>query len=194
MALRDINLVPDDFLFRQNLSRHLSLWAIFFILSMTSVFGFHIYQKTTTNSKKLPIDPMMDATEQLGLKIDEIKRLQDELVRLDQQKSGLENISRNPVYSRVLLKLAEIMSNHTWVTQLTIEKDEETKTESLMSLRGYAKNSADLGDLIKNLNENSLFYDVFLRHAQEAMLTEYRPQMNEPSSLIEFQLECRVRG
>jgi hypothetical protein len=161
---------------------------------MTSVFGFHLYQKTTTNSKSLPVESMRDATEQLGFKIDEIKRLQDELVRLNQQKSGLENIARNPIYSRVLLKLAEIMSNHTWVTQLTIENDKEIKTESHMSLRGYAKNSADLGDLIKNLNEISLFYDVFLNHAHETMLTESWYQMNEPSALIEFQLECRIRG
>jgi len=194
VALRDVNLVPDDFLFRQSLSRHLSLWVMLLILSIASIFGFRLYQTNIGYSEKPPIESMRNTPEQLGFKIEEIKRLHDELVRLDRQKSGLENVTRNPDYSRVLLKLVEIMSNHTWVTQLTIENNKETKTESHMSLRGYAKNSAELGDFIKNLTENPLFHDVFLNHANEAMLKEFEHQENDSSGLIEFQLECGIRG
>lgn len=194
MALRDVNLVPDDFLFRQNLSRHLGLWGILLIISIASIFGFHFYQINIFHSEKLPVEPMKGAPEQLSFKIEEIKRIQDELIRLNQQKSGLENITRNPDYSLVLIKLVKIMNDNTWITQLTIENNQEAKTESHMSLTGYAKNSAELGDFIKKLNETPLFYNVFLNQANEAMLKESEYQVNDSSSLIEFQLECGIRG
>lgn len=194
MVLRDVNLVPDDFLFRQNLSRHLGLWGMLLIISIASIFGFHFHQINMVHSEKPPVESIKDAPEQLSFKIEEIKRIQDELIRIDQQKSGLENISRNPAYSRVLIKLVKIISDNTWITQLAIENNKEANTESHMSLRGYAKNSAELGDFIKNLTEDPLFYDVFLNHANEAMLTESEHQVGGSSGLVEFQIECGIRG
>ena len=194
MALRDVNLVPDDFLFRQNLARHLSLWGMLLIISIASTLGFHFYQIKKAPSEKLLVESMKEAPEQLSFKIEEIKRIQDELIRLDQQKSDLKNITKNPDYSRVLLKLVQIMSDNTWITQLTIENNKEAKTESLMSLRGYAKNSAELGDFIKNLTKTPFFHDVFLNEAKEARLREREYEVNDSSSLIEFQIECGISG
>jgi hypothetical protein len=194
VALRDINLVPGDFLFRQNLSRHLGLWGLVLIFALASILTFHFYQINRAHSKRPPAEFMKDAPEQLSFKIEEIKRVQGELIRLDQQKSDLENITRNPDYSRVLVKLVNIMNDNTWITQLTIENNKEDKTEFHMSLLGYAKNSAELGDFIGKLAETPIFYDVFLNYANKAMITESEYQVNDSSNLIEFQLECGIRG
>ena len=156
--------------------------------------GFHFYQIKKAPSEKLLVESMKEAPEQLSFKIEEIKRIQDELIRLDQQKSDLKNITKNPDYSRVLLKLVQIMNDDTWITQLTIENNKEDKTESLMSLRGYAKNSAELGDFIKNLTKTPFFHDVFLNEAKEARLREREYEVNDSSSLIEFQIECGISG
>lgn len=194
MVLRDVNLVPDDFLFRQNLARHLGLWGMLLIISIASTLGFHFYQIKQAHSEKLLIESITAAPEQLSFKIEEIKRIQDELIRLDQQKSDLKNITKTPDYSRVLLKLVEIMSDNTWIIQLTIENKEEAKTESRMSLRGYAKNSAELGDFINNLTKTPFFHDVFLNEAKEARLREREDKVNDSPSLIEFRIECGIRG
>ena len=192
MALREINLISDDFFFQQRLPYHIGLWIFLLIISLCSILGFHLYHTRLAHADRPSFESMKELDERLGLKIKEINLLQDELSRLDQQRSGLERIVGKPVYSRVLLSLVEVMNNHTWITQLTIEGDKGTKNRSNMNLKGFSKNGTALGKLIENLCDNPFFQDVSLVYARQAGLTESDNHGDVSSNLIEFHIECRV--
>jgi Tfp pilus assembly protein PilN len=194
MALREINLVSDDFLFQRKLSYHLSLWICLLIISLSSITGFHLYQTRAAHANRPPCASMEELGERLGLKIEEINRLQDELGLLDQQESGLKTAIWKPVYSRVLLSLVEVMNNNTWITQLAVETDKEVKNRSNMNLKGFSKNGAELGDLIENLSGRVLFQDVSLIYARQAGMNDSEQHADESLNLIEFHIQCKVTG
>ncbi len=194
MALREINLVPDDYRFRQNMSRHIGLWALLLIISISSITGFHVYQTNNAHAGKLhSISPEV-LRGQLGMKIEEINRLQTEIASLDQQKSALETALWNPAYSRVISRLAQVMNDETWIIQLDLEGDKGDKKISNLVLKGYSRQSEELGDFIEKLSVESLFQAVSLIYAREAIPSGSGKQAKGPPGLIEFQIECKTTG
>ena len=192
MALREINLIPGDILNRRLLQRHLSFWTGCLALSLTLVFGFFFYQKHVVLTEKRAFVNLQDTHTHLGLRIQEIKRIQEELEKLDQQQSVLRTIIRGPICSRVLWRLADIMNDSTWLTLLTSDDNREIEKGASLKLRGFSFSNEELGNFLNRLTAESMFKAVLLKYAQEAILAQPDRNAGEAVKVVKFEIECEL--
>jgi len=195
MALRDINLIPGDMLYQKQVVRHVYFWAGCLAMSLTVVFGIFLYQRHAIMAEKNTLTKLKAEQQQLAAKIEEIKQIQEELQKLAEKQAVLNDIAGNQAYSQVLLKLAEIMNEHTWLKQLAIERDKETEDREderiKLKLTGFSHSNEDLGDFLIRLSSQPLFKGVVLNYAKEATQRHVKDR-TMAASLIEFQIDCHV--
>jgi Tfp pilus assembly protein PilN len=196
MALRDINLIPGDMLYQQQLQRHVYFWAGCVAMSLTLVVGIYLSQRHAIMAEKKTLTKLKTEHQQLAAKVEEIKQIQEELQKLEEKQAVLNDIAGNQAYSQVLLKLAEIMNEHTWLKQLSIERDKETENRDdemiKLKLTGFSHSNEDLGDFLIQLSSQPLFKGVVLNYAKEATDRRAKGNMTLAASVIEFQIDCHV--
>lgn len=196
MALREINLIPGYILDRRHLLRHLGFWAGCMVISLFLICGFYYYQAKVVLAKERPMTTLKGIGTNLGTKLEEIKGVQDELERLDQQQIVLETITRNQSFSRVLYTLADIMNQETWLRQLTIDqgkgKDGDEEVVTRLKLMGFSFSNEELGDFVNQLSVDPMFKKVTLKFARETITALSRQNINESIRVVEFQIECDI--
>ena len=196
MALRLINLIPSDMLYKQQLQRHVYFWVGCLAMSLTLVVGIYLYQRHAIMAEKETLTNLKAEHLQLAAKIDEIKQIKEELENLAEKRAVLNELTGNQAYSHVLLKLAEIVNEQTWLKQLAIERDKETENiegEGIkLKLTGFSHSNQDLGDFLIQLSSQPLFKGVVLNYAKEATERHSKDRMDLATSLIEFQIDCHV--
>ena len=133
-----------------------------------------------------------DMQTHLGMRIEEIKRIQNELERLDQQQVVLETIAKNHPYSKVLFKLVDIMNQHTWLTQLAIDGSKEKNGQIVLILTGLSFSNAELGNFVDRFSNEPLFDAVQLKYAKETKMKLLKQPDAGPLRLIQFGMECRI--
>jgi Tfp pilus assembly protein PilN len=192
MALREINLIPADILTRRLLQRHISFWTGCLVISLVLIFGFFFYQKHVVLAEKSAFGTLQDTHTHLGLRIQEIKRIQEELEKLDQQQSVLRTIIRGPICSQVLWKLDNIMNESTWLTLLTTDDNRKTERGASLKLSGFSFSNEELGNFLNRLTGESMFGAVVLKYAQETMLTQPDRNAGEAVKAVKFEIECEL--
>ena len=192
MGLREINLVPAEILSRRCVARHLILWGGWLLASLFLIFGFYFYQDRIVLAKKRSMLTLNDMQKHLGMRIGEIKRIQEELERLDQQQAALQVITQNPSYSRILLKLADIMNEDTWLTQLTVDGSRDKEGNISLILTGFSFSNAQLGNFMNQFSRETTFDAVELKYAKETKMKLSSQPDAEPVRLIQFGIECRI--
>lgn len=196
MALRDINLIPGDMLYQQQLQRHVCFWVGCLAMSLTLVVGIYLHQRHAIMAEKETLTSLKAEHLQLAAKIDEIKKIKEKLENLAEKRAVLNELTGNQAYSHVLLKLAEIVNEQTWLKQLAIERDKDTEDidgEGIkLKLTGFSHSNQDLGDFLIQLSSQPLFKGVVLNYAKEATQRHSKDRMDLATSLIEFQIDCHV--
>jgi Tfp pilus assembly protein PilN len=178
------------------LQRHVYFWAGCLAMSLTLVVGVYLSQRHAIMAENKTLTSLKAEHQQLAAKIEEIKQIQEELQKLAEKRAVLNDIAGNQAYSQVLLKLAGIMNEHTWLKQLTIERDKETEDREderiKLKLTGFSHSNEDLGDFLIQLSSQPLFKGVVLNYAKEATDRRAKGNMTMAASLIEFQIDCHV--
>lgn len=192
MALREINLLPDDILFRLQLTRHLVFWAGSLIITLSSIFGFHIYQTHVALARNGIFTPPKETERRIAASIEEIKRIQGKIKRLDQQQSVIGKIVRNSTRYRVLSRLINIMDNSTSLTELTLDALEGAEKGAKLMVSGFSAQNEDLGNFMNQLSDDPIFQGVLLRYAKETLIIQGNPNRGKPVRLIQFQIECKI--
>jgi len=194
MALREINLISPDVLSSRYLRRHLSFWALWLILSLSLLGSFFYYQTHFVLNKNRPMENLEDIHAQISTKIEDINRIKVELEGLDQQESVLKTIKRTRSYSSVLFKLSNIMNDDTWLASLTIDSnsDEYKGENDNLELTGFSFSNNKLGNFLSMLSSDDLFKDVVLKYAKEAHNAQAYPDSDTNTSLIQFQIACKM--
>ena len=196
MALRETNLLPGDILDRRYLMRHISFWTGCMVISLSLVFGFYVYHAHVVLAKERPITTLEDMHTHLGTRVEEIKQVQEELERLDQQQTVLETITRHQSYSRVLLMLAAVMPQETWLGKIIVDsgkdEDEDKKNGTTLALSGFSYSNEDLGNFINRISSEAMFREVVLKYAKETIMDLSDQGADEPVKLVEFQIECNI--
>ena len=194
MALREINIIPEEILARRNLLRHLSFWLGCLVVSLALIWGSYFLQDHILLAKRHGMSKLEDMHTNLGTKIDEIKMIQEELQRLSQQQAVLETITTNESYSRICARLADIMNESTWLTQLAIENNHarEKNIEISVRLTGFSFSNDDLGDFLNHLSSDGMFEKVILKHATESQISRWDQSVQGSVKLIHFQIDCSI--
>ena len=181
---------------RRTLLRHLSLWAGCLAISMVLIWGFHFYHEHALQEKKRAVISLKQMHTNLGAKIEEIKQIREELARLNQKQSGLETITRNESYARIFAKLADILNEGTWLSQLAIDSglqaEPEAEVETSLRLTGFSLSAEQLGNFLTQLSNEAMFKNVVLRRATETEKSGLYKDMRQPIRLIQFQIVCSV--
>ena len=149
-----------------------------------------MYQKYIRLSNKSPFANLQDTHTNLGLRIKEIKRVQEELEKLDQQQSVLKTITRGPMGSQVIWKLADIMNKTTWLTVLAADSRKDNQDGAVLKLNGYSFSHEELGNFLNRLAHESMFQSVLLKYAQESILEHPDRKAGPTVKAVQFEIEC----
>ncbi len=192
MALREINLIPEQILYKKYLSRYLFLWAGCLSLCFFLIFGFYLYQIRVVLPKERPVTTLEDMHKQLGTTLVDIKETQQEIQRLSLQESFLKDLTEIQPVSKLLLTLSDIMNTRTWLTKLTIDADTAVEVLPGIELYGSSLSNEDLGNFLTQLSSESFFYNVVLKYAKEIRIARSNQDRNALVKVIQFQINCKI--
>ncbi len=177
---------------RRRVARHLLFWSGCLLLALAMIGGSYFVQSYAVLSKKGTMLTLNDMQTHLGMRIEEIKRIKDELARLDQQQAALEAIARNHPYSKILFKLADMMNPDTWLTQLAIDSGKEKGGQIALVLTGLSFSNAELGNFVDRFSNDPFFNAVRLQYAKETQMKLSNQRDAAPLRLIQFGIEGRI--
>ena len=192
MALRETNLIPPDILARREFLRHLFFWTACGVISLGLIWTFYFSQIYVLQAKRHTLAELKKKNQDLGTKINEIRRIQLELDRLRQEQAGLENITLGAPYSQIFAKLADTMNEATWLSQLTIDSGQEEQSSIRLRLTGFAFSADELGNFLKQLTNEPMFKDVFLQQTRENVNSQFTKGSGKTVRLMQFNIECKI--
>jgi Tfp pilus assembly protein PilN len=192
MALREVNLVPAGLLTRRGLVRHMCFWGGCLIVSLCMIFGFLVYQTRLIRAQQPALQSLDEIQMHLGQSVSEIKRIQTELQRLNQQRVVLDKITKNRSYCQVLWKLSEIFNDEAWLTQLTIDRSPEENRAIRLGLTGLSFSNATLGNFINQISSDPMFNEVQLVYAKEGKRHISKSNSGKLLKLVQFEIESIV--
>jgi hypothetical protein len=185
MALRDVNLVPEQVLHRRYVIRHLYAWGGAYLLLFGILAGSYLGYTRVVLAQRNPAIPEEQLRKGLAVTITEIQRKTEELERL----AFVRQASRSGDAPQVLGRLAEIMDPQVWLTDLTLQA-RETAGSTLL-LDGLSVSNSLLGSLIKQLNDDPLFGKVVLKSADETQGSTGSDAA--PTNLIRFAIAAETQ-
>jgi Tfp pilus assembly protein PilN len=192
MALRETNLIPPEVLARREFLRHLFFWTGCMVISLSLIWGFYFYQSYVLQGKRRTVAELKQKHQDLGTKINEIRQIQVELDRMRQEQAGLENITLAASYSQIFAKLADIMNEDTWLSQLTIDSGREEESSIRLRLTGFSFSADELGNFLQQLTNEPLFQGVVLQNARENANSQFSRGSGKAVRLIQFNIECKI--
>ena len=131
----------------------------------------------------------------MGVTIEEINEIQEEIERLGQQEAFLNSITGNRPYSMILLNLANIMNDQIWLNQLTLDRLDSSKEgdhSPNLRLIGFSLSNKELGDFLSRLSEEPLFEAVILKYAKETKIVRSPKNPGKRIRVIQFQIDCNI--
>jgi Tfp pilus assembly protein PilN len=196
MALRDINLVPSDFLYRRLMARHMWLWGGCLILFLAVISVYYFYQALVVLPQQRPVTTVADMQKHLGATIEEISSTEQEIARLNQQEAFLKRFTKNQPFSLILLEMSQTINQRTWLTRFDIDSAKQDGNQVVRGIRlyGYSYSNDDLGDFLTRLSGEALFQDVVLKFAKETQIAVSREKGKGRVRVIQFQIDGLVLG
>lgn len=187
MALRDINLISPDILERRSLLRHLLLWCGGLVAVAIFLIGGYEYRTRILYAAKQQVQGGQDVAPVLNTVVGEIRKEQKALQLALKERAKLGAVIENQrPYSSILARLADIINNQTWLTQLAFETGQDRKTH--LRIMGLSASHDTLGDFMQRLSGEPMFRGVVLKFSQES---DIKAAGAPP---VQFQVECDIAG
>ena len=173
--------------------RHLYLWAGCLIVSLCLLCSFYVYQKYVILNKNRPFASLKDTNTHLGATLEEIRRIKEELERLQKEESALESIDVGPQsYAKILAKLSGIMNENTWLTGLAVDQVKDEEHLYTLKLDGFSLSNEGVGDFLNKLSSEPMFMSAKLKYARETKMGRWSRDADKSVKLINFQVECHL--
>ena len=162
------------------------------MIPLSLIFGSYLYQKHIVLAKKSAFVNLKATHTNLGLKIKEIKRIQEEVEKLDQQQAVLDTIITGPLRWQIIQRLSEIINEYTWLKELTTGSGGDKDTRANLKLNGFSFSNEELGNFLIKLSGDPMFKGVLLKFARETDLDRARKDDDAQIKVIEFEIECEL--
>lgn len=192
MAIRDINLIPQDIFLKRQGIRHISLWCASFVMLFMVLGATHHYFARIRLAPLRPATSIAGMHTQLGDTIEEIERTRSEFERLGQQEAFIKQLTAYQPLSWMLYELAEAINGQTWLTQLAFQIDSAADADPLLKLTGFAQSNEQLGRFLSSLSSHGLFDAVTLSFANETMWSAPSARQGAAVKVVQFQINCRI--
>ncbi|MGD8834090.1 MAG: PilN domain-containing protein [Desulfobacteraceae bacterium] len=194
MTIREINLIPDEMLYRREVVLRLRRWGIGLIVCLAVIFGIHGYQTRYVLAKLRPATTLSDMHTRLGATLEEITNTQKEIDRLSLQQSIVQELTLHLPYSSLLQTLAAAMNPHTWLVRLEIDSAEASNGGNRMTLEGYALSNELLAVLLTHLSTAPPVDGVVLKFAKDATVSGVTTHADQVITAVHFEVDCRLKG
>ncbi len=195
MALKDINLIPDDILARRKMFRSLRLWSsvlAVFLLLISIYCGLQI-------NEVLMIKPdgthAAQVRNELQSKIETIKSIQQKYNRLLQKKARLTAPFQATPVSVPLQTIAENLTPGTWLRQLDILPVDNKSSQGRfkrIDIRGESSSYSDITRFLQALQDDDLFQAVELKYTHKKKDSLIKMQAGQLRSVIQFRIQGRL--
>jgi len=193
MALREVNLIPAEIIFKKHATRHLLLWAGSLVFLLGLIYGFYQYQLHAVLLKNRPKTTLEGMQVRLGATMAEIRMFQQEIEQLSRQDAFLKTLSTHQPFSEVLLNLSDMINAQTWLTKLTIISTPENEAvASGIQLYGYSLSNDHVGNFLNRLSAAPLFHNVALKYARETRAVSSPRDSKTLIKAIQFQIDCET--
>ncbi len=187
MVLRDINLITDDILERRYLLRHLVIWCSGILAVLVLAAAVYGYLIRFHYAAQPGLADGNNFTATLAQLVGEINREQGKLNRALQERAQFGAlIGLQRPYSSILARLAEIMNDQTWLSQLALDTGREGTVR--LKLLGFSLSQDHLGDFLQQLSRDPRFRRVVLKYSEKSEVQAYG------GSPVQFQIECEISG
>jgi Tfp pilus assembly protein PilN len=161
------------------------------ILSVAILSGLYAMHSFIIDLQMQSLKKNKDTAGRLAARNDELKRLQNDQEKLNQQQSALASIkSKNPPVTQIIYRLSAIMNDETWLSQLVIDPGEEQDKEARLILTGSSMSNERLGDFLSRLSAERSFKTVVLKFSSESEGDEL--SQKAASGRIRFQIICQI--
>ena len=189
MALRDINLLPDDMVYPVRAARHLTVWGtLLAVLLLLAGCGYAWLAAREHARARQAGSPIADEHEVAALRAE----LQAMRTEQDEMLSFLALRRGNPA-TRVIATLARCLNDHTWLTKLALTRATEDDGTTL-GLSGLALSGVDLEVFQNRMDQDPSFSHVVLLSKEEDGVAGALPGNRPAAKLIRFRIECNVRA
>lgn len=193
MTLRDINLVPADVLYTNQVKHIVLRWGLILTGALIAVFSVYGYQSRVVIARLRPSTTLADMHARLGATLDDISATQKAIEQLSTQQSILKELSVQHSFPDLLHLLANIMNAQTWLTDMQIETgDREARLHGLR-LKGHSVSNELLADFLTQLSAAGPVESVVLKLAQEARLPGLIAESDQLVKVVAFEIECRLK-
>lgn len=195
MALREINLLDPVELQRLFLRRHLAVWTGCLLILLVLIGGFYLYQTRIVMAHANTGMNLEDLQTYLGAKIVEIRQVQEELDKMDDQQAAIAVITKHKPYSRILLHLAQIMNPDTWLSKMVVKTVADGQKGGVeLDMTGFSFTNENLGKFISRLNADSRFAAVVLKYARDGTAMGGDGESTVPIKAVQFQILCNLKS
>ena len=182
MDLREVNLVPESVLRGHYAYRHVVAWALAYgVAGVVLVGGFLAYSRVAVQTHRMPAS-VEDVRGCLEAAVAAIESMKDELERL----AFVRDLSPRLGAAEVLSRLAEGMDPGTWLTNLSLDRQDAKRT--LLVMEGHASSNARLGSTIKGISADKRFRDVRLLNSSEERQESGAEDVQQ--SVVQFSVEA----
>lgn len=193
MTLRDINLVPDDILRRDQMKGQSLRWGLVLVGCLMIIFSIYGYQSRVVLARLRPSTTLADMHAQLGATLDEISSSQHEIEQLSMQQSILKELSVHQSFPNLLELLAHALNPQTWLTEMEIEAGGPEATQPGMRLKGHAVSNELLADFLTRLSKAPQIESVVLKLAKEAQVPGLIADSDQLVKVVGFDITCRLK-
>jgi len=184
MALRDINLVPENVLQRRYGVRHAIGWCLAYgLLIVLLLSGYFAYTHRVVTKRRVPTSES-EVRKRLAATIADIEVRKQDIERL----AFVRHISQPFGTAEILGRLAQIMDPKTWLTTCSVSAGEGGAP--LLVMQGLAFSNARLGATMRALAEDDHFEDLVLKNSSEVKMSLDMPGV--PENIIQFHIEATV--
>jgi Tfp pilus assembly protein PilN len=192
MAIRDINLIDSGILTRRYMLRHLVLWAGGLMVTLALIGGFYGFQLRTGGISRHSRESLKKIHARLEARIKTIKDLQVELETVRRRQSALETVTNKRPFYQILVKLAGMMNQDTWITQLALSDVAGKTPGNDLKLTGFSRSNEALGNFMNRLDSEPMFNAVVLQFARENETAASDQAAAGAVPRIQFQITCTI--
>lgn len=209
--MKSINLIPEEFVVRETIVRHVIGWAIGITLAVSGIAGGAWWQHSALAADRSEVETMNETADAVQDLREKLTGLVEERAELDKRIDNVNSLIGHCSCAKLLADVAEHISENLVLTLFALEGNttqveqptsrnlsrREAKHEpeenhqrkrpdnqSVLKLKGWVLSDIELTRFISGLRENEIIGDVQLVYAK------HPPQ--RPNGLKTFELRCTL--
>jgi Tfp pilus assembly protein PilN len=183
MAVRNVNLVPDELLQRRYAVRHGVGWAIAYALVIALLAGAYLLSVQRGVPRRHRLSER-EVNARLATAVAQIETRKAELARL----AFVRDVTCPLGPAETVGQLAELLAEDGWLTRLELELN--VLNGNVLTLEGLAYSNARLGGIVNRLNESDTFQDIVLGRSSEQQT--FSGNDRPPRRVVQFQITAKA--